>query len=261
MTSSSSERLGGKTALVTGSTRGLGRTIVERLASEGARVIVNGRSAGDVESVVTELRSNGYAALGFEADLSSPSGAHVLAEAVLRSVDRLDILVNNAGMSYQEPFWETSDEDFEYQTNVNYRSPFILSQHAARHMIERGIRGRIVNFSTIGAHSCHADRLVYDAAKGAVEVMTRNMAFELGPHGISVNAVIPGAIAVRPGANGDTDAWRRYAQNNIPLGRVGHASDIATTVLFFCLPETEFISGQGLLVDGAHNTWLPESTE
>jgi 3-oxoacyl-[acyl-carrier protein] reductase len=261
MTLSNIQRLKGKTALVTGSTRGLGRTIAERLAGEGARVIVNGRSAEDVESVVAELQSAGHDAFGIEADLSSPSGAHGLATTVLDEVERLDILVNNAGMSYQEPFWKISDEDFEYQTNVNYRSPFILSQHAARHMIDHGIRGRIVNFSTIGAHSCHADRLVYDAAKGAVEVMTRNMAFELGPHGISVNTVIPGAIAVRPGANGDTEEWRRYAQNNIPLGRVGHAADIATTVLFFCLPETEFISGQGLLVDGAHNTWLPESTE
>jgi NAD(P)-dependent dehydrogenase (short-subunit alcohol dehydrogenase family) len=92
-------------------------------------------------------------------------------------------------------------------------------------------------------------------------VMTRNMAYELGPHGISVNVVIPGAIAERPGADGDTPEWRRYARNNIPLGRVGRAEDIAATVLFFCLPETEFITGQGLLVDGGHRTWLPESTE
>jgi NAD(P)-dependent dehydrogenase (short-subunit alcohol dehydrogenase family) len=261
MTTSGSKRLNGKTALVTGSTRGLGRSIAERLADEGARVVVNGRSPDDVRSVVSELRSAGHDALGFDADLALPSGAHHLAKAVLDGVERLDILVNNAGMSFQEPFWEISDEDFEYQTNVNYRSPFILSQHVARHMMEHSIRGRIVNFSTIGAHSCHADRLVYDAAKGAVEVMTRNMAFELGPYGISVNTVIPGAIAVRPGADGDTAEWNRYAENNIPLGRVGQASDIATTVLFFCLPETEFISGQGLLVDGAHNTWLPESTE
>lgn len=258
MTAQIGTRLQGKTALVTGSTRGLGRTIADWLAREGARVVVSGRSADDVDKAVEALLADGHDATGVVADLAAPQGAHDLAQEVLDRVDTLDILVNNAGMSRQEPFWETSDEDFEYQTNVNYRSPFILCQHAARHMIEREVRGRIVNFSTIGAHSSHADRLVYDAAKGAVEVMTRNMAFELGPYGITVNTVIPGAIAVRPGANGDTPEWRRYARNNIPLGRVGHADDIAATVLFFCLPETGFISGQGLLVDGAHNTWLPE---
>lgn len=259
MTVTTGQRLAGKTALVTGSTRGLGRTVAEWLAREGARVVINGRNPEDVERVCSEMLKAGHVALGVAADLSKPQGAHGLANDVLEQVDRLDILVNNAGMSYQEPFWEITDEAFEYQTNVNYRSPFILCQHVAKHMRQHEIRGRIVNFSTIGAHSCHADRLVYDAAKGAVEVMTRNMAYELGPFGISVNTVIPGAIAERPGADGDTAEWRRYAENNIPLGRVGRAEDIAATVLFFCLPESGFISGQGLLVDGAHNTWLPES--
>jgi 3-oxoacyl-[acyl-carrier protein] reductase len=261
VTGTQGQRLAGKMALVTGSTRGLGRTVADWLAREGAGLVVNGRDQADVDEVVSEMQSRGVTASGFAADLATPEGAHTLASEVLNEVERLDILVNNAGMSYQEPFWETSDEDFEYQTNVNYRSPFILCQHVAKHMMQHGIRGRIVNFSTIGAHGCHADRLVYDAAKGAVEVMTRNMAYELGPHGISVNVVIPGAIAERPGADGDTPEWRRYARNNIPLGRVGRAEDIAATVLFFCLPETEFITGQGLLVDGGHRTWLPESTE
>lgn len=259
MTATKAQRLSGKTALVTGSTRGLGREIADWLAAEGATLVVNGRDRSDVERVVADLQRDGVSATGFAADLSTPRGAHELASTVLGAVERLDILVNNAGMSYQEPFWETSDDDFEYQTNVNYRSPFILCQHVSKHMMKHGIRGRIVNFSTIGAHGCHADRLVYDAAKGAVEVMTRNMAFELGPHGVSVNCVIPGAIAERPGADGDTPEWQRYAQNNIPLGRVGRAEDIAATVLFFCLPETEFITGQALLVDGGHRTWLPES--
>lgn len=258
MSSTGTSRLSGKTALVTGSTRGLGRTIAGWLAREGVRVVVNGRSQQDVDRVVSELEADGHEALGIAADLSSPAGAHALAAEVLKQLARLDILVNNAGMGHRGPFWEVSDESFEYQTNVNYRSPFILCQHAARNMIEHSIAGRIVNFSTIGAHSCHADGLVYDAAKGAVEVMTRNMSFELGPHGINVNCVIPGAIAERPGANGDTPEWRRYARNNIPLGRVGRAEDIAGAVLFFCLPESSFVSGQALLVDGAHNTWLPE---
>lgn len=250
--------LEGKTALVTGSTRGLGRTIADWLSQAGAQVVVHGRDADDVATVVDEL---GAGTRGIAADLSRIEEAHRLATEVLDTVDHLDILINNAGMSIREPFWEVSDANWEYQTNVNYRSPFILCQHVAGQMIQRGIRGRIVNTSTIGVHGCHAQGLVYDAAKGAIETMTRNMAYELGPYGITVNAVVPGAIAERPGANGDTPAWRRYAQNNIPIGRVGRAEDIAATVLFFCLPEAAFVSGQALLVDGAHSTWLPESTE
>lgn len=251
-------RLEGLTALVTGSTRGLGRVTAEWLARDGARVVIHGRHEDDVARAAGELKHAGHDVLGFTADLGVVGGAHELASTVLANVEQLDILVNNAGGSIRGNFWEVSDDAFEYQSNVNYRSPFILCQHAAKQMIERGIAGRIVNTSTIGAHSCHADALVYDAAKGAVEVMTRNMAFELGKYGITVNTVIPGAIAVRPGANGTTDAWNRYAGRNIPLGRVGRAEDIAAAVRFFCLPESQFISGQSLLVDGAHNTWLPE---
>ena len=87
------------------------------------------------------------------------------------------------------------------------------------------------------------------------------MAFELGPHGINVNCVVPGAIPERPGSEGDSPEWERYARNNIPLGRVGRAEDIAATVLFFCLPESSFITGQALLVDGGHRIWLPERTD
>jgi NAD(P)-dependent dehydrogenase (short-subunit alcohol dehydrogenase family) len=140
---------------------------------------------------------------------------------------------------------------------VNLRSPFVLAQHAARHMIARGGGGRIVNISTIGAHAVHKDAAVYDSAKGAVEVMTKNFAYELAPHGISVNCVIPGAIADRPGAPPRPEAWAR-ALRNIPSGRLGRAEDIAAAVRFFCLPETQFTTGQSLLVDGGHSLYLHE---
>jgi glucose 1-dehydrogenase len=250
-------RLAGKTALVTGSTRGLGRTMAEWLAREGANIIVSGREAGAVGESVEAIRALGVDAFGVTADLALVADAHRLAEEALTRARRLDVLVNNAGMSVRGHFWEVSDADWEYQVNVNYRSPFILAQHAARQMIGRGIRGRIVNISTIGAHGCHKDAAVYDSAKGAVEAMTRNMAFELAPHGIGVNCVIPGAISERPGAEENRERWAHYARN-IPLGRVGRAEDIAAAVLFFCLPESEFTTGQSLLVDGGHHAYLPE---
>ncbi|MGH2618538.1 MAG: SDR family NAD(P)-dependent oxidoreductase [Thermomicrobiales bacterium] len=250
-------RLAGRTALVTGSTRGIGRTIAEWLAREGATIVVSGREQGPVGEAVAAIRGLGVDAWGVPADLAVVAEAHRLAEETLKLVPRLDILVNNAGMSIRGHFWEVSDGEWEEQVNVNYRSPFMLAQHAARHMIEQDVRGRIVNISTIGAHAVHKDAAVYDSAKGAVEVMTKNMAYELAPYGISVNCVIPGNIAERPGVPERREAWDRSRQN-IPFGRVGRAEDIAAAVRFFCLPESEFVTGQSLLVDGGHSLHLHE---
>ena len=253
----SSQRLVGKTALVTGSTRGLGRTIAEWLAREGANIVVSGRDREPVEASVAAMRRLDVEAWGITADLAQSSEGRRLATETLRLVPRLDILVNNAGMSIRGHFWDVSDEEWEEQVNVNFRSPFVLAQHAARHMIARGGGGRIVNISTIGAHAVHTDRAVYDSAKGAVEVMTRTMAYELAPFGIQVNCVVPGAIADRPGAPHQPDLWAG-ALRNIPSGRLGRSEDIANAVRFFCLPESDFVTGQTLLVDGGHGLYLHE---
>jgi NAD(P)-dependent dehydrogenase (short-subunit alcohol dehydrogenase family) len=251
--------LNGKIALITGSTRGLGRTAAEWLARDGASIIVSGRDADDVGKSVTAIKALGVHAWGIPADLAKIEDAHTLAETALATVPRIDILVNNAGMSIRGSFWDVTDADWDYQTNVNYRSPFILAQHVAKQMIDKGIKGRIINFSSIGARACHTNALVYDSAKGAVETMTRNMAYELGPHGITVNCVVPGAIPDRPGANQNVDPDKRaYYVRHIPIGRAGIADDIANAVRFFARPDAGFISGETLLIDGAHSTYLPE---
>ncbi|MEA2536836.1 MAG: glucose 1-dehydrogenase [Chloroflexota bacterium] len=251
------KRLAGRTALVTGSTRGIGRTIAERLGREGARVVVSGRVEAEVATAVADMRAIGLDALGVAADLSRPEEAHRLGTGALAAVDHLDILVNNAGQSRRGAFWDVEDADWEYQMNLNLRAPFILAQHAARSMIERGVHGRIVNIGSIGARHCHRDAAVYDAAKSGVEALTRNLAYELGPHGISVNCVVPGSIADRPGAGEARDEWQR-ASRFIPIGRIGRADDVAAAVLWFSLPEAEFTTGQSLLVDGGQGAYLPE---
>lgn len=256
MTNDASRRLAGKTALVTGSTRGLGRTIAEWLAREGANIIVSGREAEAVDASVQAIRALGSDAFGIPADLAIMNDTERLAVEALAYAPELDILVNNAGMSIRQSFWEVTPEQFEYQVNVNWRSPFVLNQRIGKNMIDRGVKGRIVNISTIGVHSCHKDALVYNAAKGAVEVMTRNMAFELGPYGISVNCVAPGNMGNRPGVT--YSEWWDQGAKMIPLGRIGKADDIAAAVLFFCLPESSFTTGQTLLVDGGNNSYLAE---
>ncbi len=153
-------------------------------------------------------------------------------------------------MSIRGNFWDVTDADWEYQVNVNYRSPFILAQHVARQMIERGIRGRIVNTSTIGARACHANAAVYDSAKGAVEVMTRQLAVEAGPHGITVNAICPGFIVTNAtrelAAAGKLEEVRRRT----PFRRLGTPEDVAGAVLFLASEDAGFITGAELLVDG-----------
>jgi NAD(P)-dependent dehydrogenase (short-subunit alcohol dehydrogenase family) len=248
--------LHGQIALVTGSTRGLGRTIAEHLALRGAGIIVSGRDQSAVDDSIAAIEALGGKAIGFPADLKTPVAVHRLACSAIEAVGKIDILVNNAGMSLRGSFWNVTDLEWDEQVNINVRAPFILAQHVARNMIEHGTRGRIVNISTIGATKCHTDGCVYDSAKGAVEVMTRNMAYELGPHGISVNCVVPGNIAERPGV--ERAGWWETAAKRIPFGRVGKAEDIAAAVLFFCLPESEFTTGQSLLIDGGHDTYLPE---
>lgn len=251
--------LAGKVALVTGSTRGLGRTIAEWLARDGAGIIVTGRDAAAVESARQEIAALDAPTWGIPADLALVADAHALAHAALAAAPQIDLLVNNAGMSVRGNFWDVTDADWERQVNVNFRSPFVIAQHIAKQMIERGIEGRIVNTSTIGARHCHANAAVYDSAKGGVETMTRNMAYELGAFRITVNCVVPGAIPDRPGAdpNYDRDKRADYVRH-IPVGRAGRAEDIAAAVRFFCRPETAFTTGQTLLIDGAHATYLPE---
>lgn len=252
-------RLAGKTALVTGSTRGLGRTIAEWLAREGANIIVSGREQADVDASAAAIQDLGVDAWGIPADLARVENAHALAIQALATVETLDIVVNNAGMSISQPFWDVTGAEYEYQSNVNLRSPFIICQHVARHWMERGTRGRIVNLSTIGVFKGHRDRMVYNMAKAGVQTMTRNMSYELGPYGITVNCVAPGAVPDRPGTDWEvTPEHREHIKGVIPLGRFGRAEDIATAVVFFCLPETEWTTGQTLLVDGAHISYLHE---
>jgi NAD(P)-dependent dehydrogenase (short-subunit alcohol dehydrogenase family) len=252
-------RLHGKTALVTGSTRGLGRATAEWLAREGASVVIHGRREEEVLKVPREIsQENNVESFGIRAELSEPDEAHRLAEETLARVEQLDILVNNAGRSIVEDVWTVSDRNYEYQMNLNTRTPFILSQHAARHMMEREIRGRIVSISTIGVFRVHGDRAVYNMGKAALQMMTTAMAYELAPYGISVNCVAPGAMAQRPGAPENQEAWEKAAEF-IPFGRVGTGDDIASAVTWLCLPESEFTTGQTILISGGHESYLREN--
>lgn len=242
------KRLAGQRALVTGSTRGLGEVIAKTLAKEGVWVVITGRDQANVERVVGEIRAAGGRADGLRADLAVAAEARRLGESVIGIVEYLDILVNNAGMSIREPVWDISEEHLDYQLNVNFRSYLVLAQIAARGMIPRR-RGRIVNLSTNGAFQAHPMTAVYDSAKGAVESFTRCLATELGRFNICANAISPGYVPIRPGSEVDIHS-SMPVDETIPLGRPGTADDVGAAVLFLCLPESGWISGQVLAVDG-----------
>lgn len=253
------QKLAGKRALVTGSTRGLGRTMAESLAKEGVSIYVTGREQSAIDDSIRAIRALDVEAWGSPADLSLPAEVHALAERALAEAGPFDILVNNAGMSLPRPFWEATDETWDIEINTNVRAPFILTQHISKSMVEHAIQGRIVNVSTIGVFAAHKQQAVYDIAKGGVQALTRCMAYELGPYGITTNCVAPGAVAERPGVPPEhlqEDVIKQWGKN-IPMGRVGKAEDIAWAVVSFCLPEAQWVTGQTLLVDGGHISYLP----
>lgn len=138
---------------------------------------------------------------------------------------------------------------------VNVRAPFIIAQHIAKAMIANNIRGRIVNISTIGVFAPHHKQIIYDIAKAGVQALTKNMAFELGQYGITTNCVAPGAVPYRPGFEDDGNLGP--VGERVPTGRWGESDDIANAVCFFCQDESSWVTGQTLLVDGGHLTYLP----
>lgn len=247
-------RFANKRAFVTGATRGLGRTIAEWLARDGADVFISGRSQTDIAQSISELSQFGTQIEGTPADLQDRGQTHQLAKSALERMGPFDILINNAGFSNPAPFLEATDEDWDNEIAVNVRAPFIIAQHVARAMVENKINGRIVNISTIGVYAPHHKQIIYDIAKAGVQAMTQNMAFELGPYGITTNCVAPGAVPFRPGL-GDTDIGP--AEKRVPTGRWGTSDDIANAVTFFCQDESSWVTGQTLLVDGGHLTYLP----
>lgn len=246
-------RFANKRALVTGGTRGLGRTIAEWLARDGADVFISGRKQEDIDQVISELEQFGTRITGAPADLQDVKQMHQLATTALEMAGPFDILINNAGFSNPTPFLETTDADWDAEMSVNVRAPYVIAQHIAKSMIAHKINGRIVNIGTVGVFAPHHKQIIYDIAKAGVHMMTKNMAFELGKHGITVNCVAPGAVPNRPGRDEEIEG----ADTRVPTRRWGNSDDIANAVTFFCQDESSWVTGQTLLVDGGHLTYLP----
>jgi L-rhamnose 1-dehydrogenase len=250
-------RLKEKVALVTGASRGIGRGIALAMVREGAKVVVNysperdtGKYEGAIEQVMSVVHSLGGDAFPCAADVSRKAEVDAMVEAAIGHYGRIDILVNNAGICPARNLMELTEEIWDRTFDVNLKSVFLCTQAVARHMIERQIKGRIISISSIASIVGSNYQAHYCPTKAGINLFMKSAAIYLGPYGITCNAVLPGEI--------DTDlTWECSTLeesdalvSRTPVGRRGQPEDIANAVLFFAAPESNFVSGASLLVDG-----------
>ena len=243
-------RLSGKRALITGAGSGIGRETALLLASQGASIAVIDLDAVGAESVATEIEAAGSTAVAIPVDISDPDAIARCVTTVLERLGRIDILVNNAGVPSNLSFLESTLELWERIQAVNLRAPFLFIQAVARHMVERGGGGKIVNLSSSAAFRGQRTNACYAASKAGVCALTRAAAAEFGRYDINVNTVAPGLTRTPMSAGlGGPDALRALVQSG-PLanflGRASEPEDVANVIAFLCSDASRQITGQTL---------------
>jgi len=244
--------LSNKVAIVTGSGQGIGQGIAERFARDGANVVVDyiGDPTG-AEETVKAIQAAGAKGIAVEADITLSDDRVKLIEAATSAFGTVDILVNNAGMEKKAAFWEVQEADYDKVLDVNLKSAFFLTQAFVNKLREQKRKGTIVNISSVHEDMVFPTFSTYCLSKGALRMFTRDLAVELGPLGITINNVAPGAIETPINKNLMSDKAEMTALiQNIPLGRMGEPEDVAKVVRFLCSPDAQFVTGTSILVDG-----------
>ncbi len=245
-------RLEGKVALVTGASSGIGCGIARRFAAEGAHVAVNylpgGTREAESQALVAALLTPGLAVPG---DVSRRADVERMVADTVSRFGRLDIAVNNAGIEIRKPFLECSDEEWSRVLSVNLFGAFLVSQIAARRMVEQGGGGKLINVSSVHEDIPFPEYTAYCASKGGMRMLMRNLAMELAPHRINVNNIAPGAIATPINqAVLDNPKAREEAVGEIPWGRFGTPEEVAAVAVFLASSESEYVTGSTYYVDG-----------
>jgi 3-oxoacyl-[acyl-carrier protein] reductase len=245
-----SKKLEGKTALVTGGSRGIGAAIARRLAAEGARVAITyAKGADAAASVVKSIESAGGKAIAIQANATDAAAVKAAIEKTVASLGRLDVLVNNAGTAIPKKFEETTLEELDQVIDLNVRGVFVTTQAALKHMNDGG---RIVMIgSCVGERMMTPGLVPYSATKGAMRMFAQGLSREVGDRGITVNNIQPGPIDtdLNPAA-GD---WAVPQKAATALNRYGSVDDVASLVAFVAGPEASYITGANLTVDGGTN--------
>ena len=235
-------------AIVTGAGAGIGRAIAELFSSAGAAVVVSDLKREAADEVVQGITAGGGRAVGVACDVTSEAALEALVASALSSFGKITVLVNNAGGGGPKPF-DMPMKDFIWAYQLNVFSAFRLSQLCAAHM-ERAGGGAILNISSMAGENRNVNMASYGSSKAATNHLTRNIAFDLGPRKIRVNAIAPGAIRTAALASVLTPEIERAMLKHTPLGRLGEGRDIANAALFLCAPASSWISGQVLTVSG-----------
>lgn len=246
--------LTGRTALITGSARGIGFAMAQGLAEAGAQVIVNGRSQEGVEQAVSALRARGLQAVGAAFDVAD---ADAVASAFRRFDDQglaIDILINNAGIQHRQPMLELELKDWQRVLDTNLTAAFLVGKEAAKRMIERGRGGKIINIGSLTSEAARATVAPYTVAKGGIKMLSRAMAAEWGKHDIQANSIGPGYILTEMNEalvnNAQFDAW---VKSSNPAQRWGKPQELVGTAIYLASAASNYVNGQIIYVDGG---WL-----
>ena len=237
----------GQTIVVTGSTRGLGKSIAERFASLGANVIINGRK-DTVFEVKDEFIAKGYKCEAIKSDVSSWDGASLLIETTIKLFGKIDVLVNNAGITNDKLMLKMNEADWDSVLDINLKSAFMCTKFASRYMLKQR-KGRIINITSVVGIIGNVGQTNYSASKAGMIGLTKSTAKEIGSRGITCNAVAPGFISTDMTEVLNEQVTKAYL-DNIPLKRFGTPDDVANVVEFLASEKASYITGQVIDIDG-----------
>jgi NAD(P)-dependent dehydrogenase (short-subunit alcohol dehydrogenase family) len=251
--------LQGHAALITGSTKGVGRSIAEAFAKAGADVVLHGRALNDeAREVLAVCQSHGVRAEFITGDLAGPpiTSVEALFREALQAHPGLDILVNNAGTYIDRPYLEMDWATYEHTMNLNVAAPYFLTQRFARHWVDNHIRGRVLMIGSINGRLAEPVHTAYDSSKGAIEAMVKTLCVSLAPLGIRVNGLAPGLVRTPLTSVIDRDPrFAAWMELHTPSGQVPHSDVCGGGAVFLVSDHAEHIHGQMLLVDGGMSAW------